>query len=260
MEEIIFTTAYKDINRGSWESHTRSNQCYIDYFYNLSDTITYTLVVYVEDSIKEILLSQHTFRENIIFVDMNSVDTFYKKYLEKDKLIMSSKEFTTKIPQHRYCDPECLYSEYNLINHSKINFVSHTKKMFPNYIYYSWIDFGMMNEKVENVPRNINITLLEKKIIYHSPHPTPRERISADDMLKVDDVYFLGSAFIVFHDLVELFESMWESKIILWQQQHITDDDQNLIFQLYYDSPELFQKIENAEWYGFFRALVRKDT
>jgi hypothetical protein len=253
--DIIFTTAYKDINRGNWVNFTRSNQTYINYFYNLADNIKYKLVVYVEDYIKETMFREHVFNENIIFIDMNDVETFYQKFLEKDTTVMNSEAFQNKIPQNRKNKPECLYSEYNLINHSKINFVNHTKKLFGDYKYYSWIDFGTMNENVENIPNNIDTFLLDKKITYHCVQEPPLERISEDEMLKSDEVYFLGSSFIVFRDLVEKFEKAWETKLIEWQEKTISDDDQNLVLQLYYDCPDMFQKIKNAEWFGMFRKL-----
>ena len=74
-KDIIFTTAYKDIHRGQWEGFVRSNQTYLNYFYNLATHIHYTLVVYVEDPIKE-MMKEHVFRDNILFVDMNNVSTF----------------------------------------------------------------------------------------------------------------------------------------------------------------------------------------
>jgi hypothetical protein len=252
-KDIIFTTAYKDIHRGQWEGFVRSNQTYLNYFYNLATHIPYTLVVYVEDPIKE-MMKEHVFRDNILFVDMNNVSTFFDKYLEKDKQIIQSETFQQKIPPHRKKMPECVYAEYNLMNHSKINFVNHTKKLFGDYEYYAWIDFGTMNEKVENIPKQIDVSLLDKKITYHCLSRPPG-RLSEEDMLKSDAVYFLGSAFLVYCDWVEPFEQLWESKIQQWQKKGITDDDQNLILQLYYDHPELFQKIENAEWFGLFRKL-----
>jgi len=256
--DIIFTTAYKDINRGNWVNFTRSNQTYINYFYNLADNIKYKLVVYVEDYIKETMFREHVFNENIIFIDMNDVETFYQNFLEKDTTVMNSEAFQNKIPQNRKNKPECLYSEYNLINHSKINFVNHTKKLFGDYKYYSWIDFGAMNENVENIPNNIDTFLLDKKITYHCVQEPPLERISEDEMLKSDEVYFLGSSFIVFRDLVEKFEKAWETKLIEWQEKTISDDDQNLVLQLYYDCPYMFQKIETTEWFGMFRKLQKK--
>lgn len=254
--EIIFTTAYKDINRANWFPYfVRTNRTYIDYFYNLSDDIKYKLVVYVENDIREFMCNEHTFHDNIIFIDMNSIDTFYDKYLEKDRQIITSDDFKAKVPAYRRINPECIYSEYNLINHSKINFVSNTKKLFQGYQYYAWIDFGSMNENIENIPKNIDISLLEKKIIYHCVESPQIHRITEEEMLQSDTVYFLGSAFIVYKDVVEYFEQLWEAKLLQWQEKNITDDDQSVVLQLYYDFPDLFQKIENVEWFGIFRKL-----
>ena len=258
-KDIIFTTAFKDINRSNWNCFIRTNQTYINYFYNLADNINYNLVVYVENSIKEIMLNQHSFNNNIIFMDIDSINSFFNKYLENDTKIIQSDIYKSKIPFNRKHNPEHVYAEYNLINHSKINFVNNTKKLFGDYKYYSWIDFGIMNANINNIPKDINISLLEEKIIYHCTDIIPNERISEDEMLKSNSIYFLGSAFIVHTKLVEHFEKIWENKIIEWQEKYVTDDDQNLIVQLYFDNPEIFQKIENTEWFGFFRKLKKEE-
>lgn len=261
MTDIIFTTAFKDINRSNWPYFTKSNEIYINLFCNLANNIKYKLIVYVEDNIAGLIHQNQNnkFKDNIIFIDMKSVSTFCDKYLENDTKIINSYDYQNKIPEHRKYNPEHLYSIYNLINHSKINFVSNTKKLFPTYTYYSWIDFGAMNSNIENIPNNIDISLLQNNITYHCVQEPPHNRISEIEMLSSDEIYFLGSAFIVYTNLVEKFEELWENKIIEWQEKNITDDDQNLILQLYYDSPDLFSKIKNTEWFGIFRKL-KKNT
>ena len=149
---IIFTTAYKDINRKKWNCYQRSNEEYIKGFYNLCSYINYKLIVYLEDDIKEIITKGKIFNENIFFISLKDVVTFYDKYLEKDKKIMETKEYQDKIPYYRKANPEHIYSEYNFINHSKVNFIRHTKDLFPDYKFYAWIDFGTMNLEIENIP------------------------------------------------------------------------------------------------------------
>ena len=41
--EIIFTTAYKDINRKNWDHYKATNEYYINYFNTLVDNIKYKL-------------------------------------------------------------------------------------------------------------------------------------------------------------------------------------------------------------------------
>ena len=56
------------------------------------------------------------------------INTFYNKFLEIDRNVMNSDIYKNKIPIYRKNNPEHLYSEYNLINHSKINFVNRLAK------------------------------------------------------------------------------------------------------------------------------------
>jgi hypothetical protein len=255
MNNIIFTTAYKDIKRQDWKYFNRTNEEYFYGFMNLSQNINYILVVYIENDLREILLKKNTYNDNIKFMDLNMVNTFYKKYLDNDKKIMESENYKNKIPINRKANPEHLYSEYNLINHSKINFVKHTKDCFPNYKYYAWIDFGNMNYEIESIPKNINFDRLESKIIYKCILKPPIIRPTSTFMLSSNDIYFLGSSFIVFNNLVNKFEELYEKKIIKWQNDGISDDDQNLLLQLYYDNKSLFQLIYHPKWFGFYLAL-----
>jgi len=257
--EIIFVTAFKDINRTNWEHYNRSTESYINYFYTLANNIKYKLIVYLEDDIKNIVVKNKTFNENIIFEDLNNVNTFLNKYLENDKKIIESEIYKNKVPDYRKKSPEHLYSDYNLINHSKINFIRDTKEKNPNYLFYAWIDFGRMNESIDNIPIDINISLIPKnKITYHFVNNPPFNKIDEEEMLKSHAVYLLGSSFIVPNNLVEKFECLFENKIIEWQEKNITDDDQNLVLQLYFDNPELFYGIKNEKWYNMYSNLRNK--
>lgn len=270
MEDILFVTAYKEIGREQWELFPRSSEEYIQYFYNLVDAIEYKLVVYVEDKIRKIFAG-HVFKDNIIIKDLNEVDTFYNKFIDKEREIISSEEYRRKIPESRSKYPEHSYAEYNLINHSKVNFIRHSRNLFPNYKFYSWIDFGFgqldngsMEANYENMPRDIAIeTLPETHIIYCCVKDPPVERLSEDEMLASYDIYFMGTYFIVPNGLVEEFEKIWYSKLVYWQTIGISDDDQNLILQIYYDIPWLFCRlcinpILQANWFEMFRALRRQ--
>ena len=258
--EIIFVTAFKEINRGDWKGYEVSTQRYIDYFYTLSDNIKYKLIVYLESDVKDIVTKNHSFDSNIIFEDLNSVDTFFNKFIEKDEMIIHSDIYKKKIPDHRKLQPEHLYSKYNLINHSKINFVRHTKVLYPGYSFYAWIDFGRMNESIENVPKNIDIDLLpNNQITYHFVNEPPKTRVDSNKMLTSNWIYLLGSSFIIPNSLVENFETKWEEKLTEWQENYITDDDQNLVLQIYFDNPNLFNKIKNEKWYNMYSNLIKHD-
>ena len=247
-QDILFVTAFKNIKRNQWKVNARSVEDYLKNFMILTK-LPYTLVVYVEPDIKKHI----PFLPNVIVRDFDEVDTFYDRYLEKDKQIMKSKAYQSMVPERRKIHPEHLYSEYNFINHSKINFVSHSKNLYPHYAFYSWVDFGFSGF-LKNIPCPIRVSSLPKKIIYQTMH-APRP-ISEEEMLTKDDVYFAGSAFIVHHSLVESFEKKYEQKIKEWQTRGITDDDQNLVLQLYLDDPSMFHTVYHKEWRMLYSMLT----
>lgn len=254
-KDILFVTAFKDIGRGKWNSlYPRKNEEYFEYFLNLANNIEYTLIVYLDTNIKDELLNKnkYKFKKNILFLDSNSLDTFYDKYLFKDNIIMNSNEYKNKIPLERQNNPEHLYSAYNMVNHSKVNFIHNTKLLFPKYEYYSWIDFGYVRE-ASNCPKNINIESLSKKITYHCLEvPNLNNKISENDMLKCDTVFITGSSFIVHNEIVNKFHYIYEKKILEWHKKMVTDDDQNLVLQLYYDNPEIFELKLNNKWFSLY--------
>ena len=252
--DILFITAFKDINRHLWRHYGRTNEEYFECFMRLANSIKYTLIVYVDNYIKDELISKYSFASNIIFRDMTTVDTFLNKYVSTDKAIMNSEIYKNKIPVDRKLNPEHCFSEYNLINHSKINFVKDSQIHYPNYEYYSWIDFGYVKNN-DSIPRNINLSLIPKKITYHCIRQ-PTYRIDPNTMLRSHDIYITGSSFIVHSSLVCKFNELWENKIIEWQKINITDDDQSLILQIYYDNPELFNLIQNNSWFSLFNIIT----
>jgi len=259
-KDILFITAFKDINRKDWKHYERTNETYLRYFYNLAKNINYKLIVYVEENIKNIILKNITLNENIIIKDLNEVNTFYSKFIDNGRKIIKNKEYTEKIPHYRNWLPEHLYAEYNLITNSKINFVGHTKKLYPDYLFYTWIDFGRQNEDIINIPKNINFNLIPlDKITFYCINETPAIRLQEEEMLKSNTVYFLGSSFIIPNFLIEKIETLWENKLIDWEKKLLTDDDQNVILQIYYDNPELFYKISFKPiyntWFGLYRYL-----
>lgn len=250
---IIFCTAYKDIRREQWKHYSRNNETYIDYFVKLASNITYKLIVYVENDIL-LQLSKYNFKSNIIFLSYDDVTTFYDEYIENEKRMIDSSEYIQKCrSDRRIKNPENWCAEYNLTTHNKINFVNHTKKLFPNYEYYSWIDFGCIRNRIDDIPKNIDTTKLHNKIHFAVLIKPPNEKISSDIILKTDDVYFDGSRFIVHNSLVQIFESHYRDLLEIWKKEIICDDDQSAVLQIYFDNKDLFQLYEDNEWFSLFR-------
>jgi hypothetical protein len=258
METILFVTAFKDIRRDLWGIVPRSKHDYIRDFIPLAETLKYNLLVYVEDDVYN-TLEAYNFPSNIHLIKSKEVqNTFFDRFLESEKEIMYSDQYKSKIPSDRKGAPEHIYPEYTLINHTKINYVADAKKRYPNYEYYSWLDFGAARINIHDVPKNIKVDLLKTKISYLVLNQPPVTRVKEDDMLKSHSIYFPGGQFIVHTSLVETFETLVEEKLISWREREkwVCDDDQNLILQIYFDHPELFQLYHRNEWLSLFRVFL----
>ena len=125
--DIIFVTAFKDIDRKNWDNYSRSDETYFSCFYRLAKNIEYLLVVYLEpfmiEKIKDI-----KFNNNIIFRNLDEVNTFYNKYIEIDNQIIDSDEYKSKIPPHRKNNPEHSQYGYNLTQIVKYALLNIQKK------------------------------------------------------------------------------------------------------------------------------------
>jgi hypothetical protein len=253
-DAMIFVTAFKDIGRAY-----RSNDKYFTWFYNLASNIDYNLVVFIEQEIKYEILKKYKFGHNVCFVDFNSVETFYHKYLMREEEIIQSDIYKHKIPTVRKAQIEHTSAKYNMITHTKVNFVKHCKQLFPSHEFYTWIDFGYVRDLV-HVPKNINTALLPHKIIFDCYDWMPSNRIDANEMLSRDDIFLACGSFIVHTSKVELLEDLYEKKIVEWQANMISDDDQSLILQVYFDNPHLFHLTHSKKWFSLFTMVNAFDT
>ena len=189
-------------------------------------------------------------------MDRNNVDTFLDIYLDTEQSILDSDEFKSKIPKERLnIKPETWNGQYNLMNHSKVNFVKYAKAMFPDYMYYSWIDFGYVRNDVNNVPQNINIAKLPKDKVVFETFYLPQKQ-TEEEVLQIDETIFKGSCFIIPNILVETFYNKYENKLLNWYSRNISDDDESLVMQLYFDEPHMFNMIVDKDWFTLYRHFM----
>ena len=183
---------------------------------------------------------------------------------------MKTEKYQKLIPHSRKLNPEHCEPKYNTITCMKIEFLKQSKDKYPNYNFYSWIDFGCCREnycfKIPinmelcgdkpysfALPTDIDFEILENKITFHSFNkPDFNIKIHEYDMLKTDQIFFDGSQFIVDRNLLDKFYDLWNEKLNYWGEINITDDDQNLVLQLYYDNPSMFNLIISDEWYSLY--------
>ena len=260
-ESILFITSYKDIKRSLWSHYTMTNDDYVKHFLNILSYMIYDTVVFVEQHIFDLIMkaTNNTVKPNITFVNMDKCiqNTFFTTLMEKDKAVMNSEIYKNKLAYHRRVNPEHLYSEYNLINHSKISFIKQTKEYY-NYDFYAWIDFGYIRNSDLNIPQNINVNVLPNKIMYNCFHyPDINNRIDPNVLLQLDDIIVMGGSFILPKCLVDTYERLYEENLLKLYDQHISDDDQNVVVQIYYKNPELFHLLKTTKWFDLYHTIPR---
>jgi hypothetical protein len=171
---------------------------------------------------------------------------------------MESASYKGKLAPHRVNNPEHLYASYNLVNHSKINFIRHAKSLYPGYEFYSWLDFGMCRN-VDDCPFNVCTAVIPKdKITYLALNYPGPYRMDPVDMLRSDKIYLTGSLFIAHTNKVDEFEQAFDAKIREYHGMSLSDDDQSLVTQMYWDNPDLFHLVFDTEWFCLFRKHYNK--
>jgi len=270
---ILFVTAFKDINRKDWSDLSKSNELYFQEYKNLIENLDYGLITYAEGEIYEKIRDISKPYPNVTVINTKefphneNLITFYDKNLESERTIMASEIYKKKVSEDRQKQPEHCHPEYTLINHSKVNYVAYTKKLYPTYEYYSWLDFGCIRRTIYDVPKNIDfrkLALTKPSIYYLSLEKLPQKKVSADTMLLSHSIYIAGSQFIVHTELVETFETLYDSKLEEWKKNIVADDDQNLVLQLYFGHPNLFTLFSNYSeyhlymWFTLFRKFLNQ--
>jgi len=157
ISKYICVTALYDIGRKD-----RNFDFYID---NIKKLLQFKmpLIIFCNNStynkLKDI---NHEHYVQFIVREFEELD-FYKKHYSEIKNNISSESYKRNVKH--YGRPETVYSEYNIIQYSKFDFISEVKQIV-NSEYYIWIDAGVPRF-FDNVPTDIwpNYEKLNDKII-----------------------------------------------------------------------------------------------
>jgi GT2 family glycosyltransferase len=258
--DIMLVSAFLDLKREEWGVHQRSKEEYIQYFRLLVSSTDYPICLFVEPSFEFYLKSIKELPSHVYIYSIHDVDTFLTKYIEVEKNIIQSDEYQSKIPESRKIHPEHWNASYNLLNHSKINFIQKASELYPLIPFFSWIDFGFVRH-LHHTPKNIDTSFLPKDKIIRQVFQIPTQKFTPEEMLTKDDIYFTGAPFILHREIISLYQDLYEKKILEFHQRRVVDDDQNVTLQIYYDHPDIFENIVCDEWFELYNCLpfVKRD-
>lgn len=264
---VCIITAYLDINRSEWKHFQRNTTTYINNFLpylNMKEE----LIVFIDDkyylqTLKEIINSQ---KKNVILIPINNewmeknIQTW--TYLPIEKHIMNTDIYKRLI--NGKTNPEYNIPEYNIIVHSKVDFVKYViENNLSKSEYYCWSDFGFFKNENKIIPdgmildlnrfakEKINFFLLNE--IYNSDGNllntlvNPRETIG-------------GFFFLSHKDILLKYNQMYKDVLLNdFYKIGIVDDDQHITLRCVMRFPEMFCLHLNGGWHNVYNTYYTKE-
>jgi hypothetical protein len=264
-DDITLVTAFLDIGRGEWaDDIKRSPSFYTDSFATYLN-YPYKMVCYIDDKYIDDILKKYSTSpyQNKRFIPINREWLLRNirawKNIENDRIIMNSDKFKDflkgRLP-HMYPEgipetnvrnhlcPENVFPEYNIINHSKIDFIANA--IMNGYIttkYTGWSDFGYFKSYHYDgtLPKStIDVNKLKPdKITFCT-----RRRMIPDDTnmmwtLLFGHELFIGAFYAGPTELMLRFQHTYHEAVNKMYEHFISDDDQHVYIQCYCLNPEL---------------------
>jgi Holliday junction resolvase RusA-like endonuclease len=272
-DDITLITIFYDIGRGTWDNeYRRSERFYIDSFLKYFD-YPYKMVCFIDDRyIDEIICryAESKYR-NKIFIPINrdwlTLNTRAWQNSEKDRTIINSSIYQDFIKEHRmniflksmpiekfnpninikgYLYPENVYSEYNTINHSKVDLMVYAKKCgFVKTNFIGWTDFGIFSslyKTPELYPtRTIDVKKLAKnKFTFMCSRGFYESDFNMYFTLINSYQCFFGGFFATPIDMLDTLQRVYHESVDELYANYISDDDQHVLLRAYLKYQELF--------------------
>ena len=244
-QDICLVTAFFDIGRGNWGSYNRSVEYYINSFSNYLQ-LDYHMVIFIDERYINLIKTDKTcFNKILIPINQTFLENNIHawKNLELDRSIINSDKYKNLV-KTRNGNPENLYSEYNCINHAKIDFINYALP-FIKTDFVCWSDFGYHSSILQN-----DFKRFPKDILDISKFDTSKiNTMLLNKVGKYDPIFILQTAPDIFTGsfyglptkLVPQFQELYHSCIDELYSLGISDDDQHVLLRCYCKNPSLFQ-------------------
>lgn len=277
-KDITIVTAFFDIGRQSWQNneHNRNLQYYTESFLNFLN-YPYNMVCYIDDRyIDEIVqYYNNSIYKNKTFIPINQSwlneyihawqqiewdrrimnDDKYKNLLKTRLLIMYPNGIpATNVKKHLF--PENEYPEYNVVQHSKVDFIAHAiDNKYINTPYTVWCDFGYFKSQCNNLsefPKNtLDVNLFtENKITFIIRQQINVKFIDMYYMLVHAQDVFTGTFYGGPTKLMHTLQTLYHDCVNELYNNCISDDDQHIYLRCYIKNPNLFDLFlsPTVEW------------
>jgi hypothetical protein len=226
--------------------------------------IEYPLIVYTDEQTATHLkiAAGGSLPEHVMFIDIQSVNSAFEKYVDLHVEIMGSESYQSKIPDHRKDKAEHNHGEYTALVAGKVDYVKDAHDRYPGYSYYSFIDFSYTRSDGA-VPKEIDASrLLPNKIMFAMmslPDIGRGKELTREQLLATDKIFAQGGAFIVPNMMVEAFYDLWVEELDRYHQEYLVDDDQSIVYGVMVRHPQLFVYVRPFKWMALFSTYLNKE-
>jgi hypothetical protein len=253
--DVVLITAFLDIGRGGWNEYERHASKYINAFMKYLN-YDYQMIVFIDERYaEEILQAYEKSRfKNKRFIAINESwmkqNIYAWRQYEKDNAIMQSESYKIMV-KHRIERnyPENVYSKYNLINHSKIDFIHYaiSQNLICDDAVVCWSDFGYFSAILHNNPMEYPVTTLDFNK-FNQDRITISTRNHIDEMdknifytltrapEKISGAFFGGPA-----RMMSEFQKLYHECLNELYDNNVSDDDQHVYLRCIFRSPKLFE-------------------
>lgn len=264
MNSLCIVTSYIDINRDEWTHFKRTTNDYIEgfkpYLYFTEDIILFIDSRHY-DTLQTIVSGSGKKNISLIPIDeeflCRNIPSW--SFIQREGEIMSS--YFYKHLLYEKNNPEHTYPKYNVIQHSKLDFV---KYVIDNNLtgckYLCWSDFGFFMNK-EKIPQG-----LENGNLSFNLMDIDENRVNYCTINHISDTHDRS----IYFTLTYPFETIGGFFFLATKEKHIeynslykevlqrefydmglTDDDQHVALRCYFNKPDLFT-FYNLGWHNTY--------
>lgn len=242
---LCLVTAFLDISRGEWKSFQRTTRQYINNFLHYKK-LGHELIVFIDDKHIDILRELCVNWENLTIIPINrewmKENIHAYRLLDKEKEIMDSPKFKESV-KHRIHHPECCKPEYNIIQHSKIDFVCFAiKQNLSKADHYAWTDFGHFQHSSLVPESGLDLNKFDlTKINYTGPSPLTKDDFNITYTLTQAPERIGGAFYLASKEKMFEYQELYHKVHQHFHDLGIVDDDQHIAIQCYFREPSKFK-------------------
>lgn len=258
INSITLVTAFFDIGRESWNSYQRTPEYYLESFNKMVCSYLYQkIIVFIDDKYMNNPIITKIINKpdkNKIFVPIN-MDWLYKntdswKKNNISQRIMDSEEYKTLLSERISRGyPENIYSEYNTINHSKIDFIKYSidNNLINESELICWCDFGYYSSILHNNPSEYPESSLDlnkfnlTKLNFFIMNEIDEKDTDMTYTLLIAKEIFTGSFFAGSTKLMLELHELYHICLDELYRNNISDDDQHVYLKCYLKNRDIFQ-------------------